>query len=216
MVEQERVSLIVMLTHLKEHTKVKCHQYWPAQVLESEGESGILFDAGKEVLLLSVESLMPNLIKRRLQLTTKDQEGAVLSTRIVTQLQYLTWPDFGAPEEQDYKIVKTMIEQMRVHHLGRRGHEQLLDSEQQAHVLPENKIVLHCSAGIGRTGTLIAIYNLQLSVMTLLEYIASCKCLPSLTRFPPAAQDPFAQKPKVSVFGMVRRLREQRYYMVQS
>ena len=36
MVDQERISLIVMLTHLKEHTKVKCHQYWPSQVWENE------------------------------------------------------------------------------------------------------------------------------------------------------------------------------------
>ena len=29
-------------------------------------------------------------------------------------------------------------------------------------------------------------------------------------------RDPFAKLPKLSVFGVVRRLREQRYYMVQS
>lgn len=69
MVDQERVSLIVMLTALKEHTKVKCHQYWPQQVWENESIQGIPFDDDKEVLLVSVESLMPNLIKRRLQLT---------------------------------------------------------------------------------------------------------------------------------------------------
>ena len=67
MVDQDRISLIVMLTHLKEHTKVKCHQYWPQQVWENEETvSGIPFDDNKEVLLVSVESLMPNLIKRRL------------------------------------------------------------------------------------------------------------------------------------------------------
>lgn len=66
MVDQERVSLVVMLTHLKEHTKVKCHQYWPSQVWENERIAGIPFDEDKEVFLVSVESLMPNLIKRRL------------------------------------------------------------------------------------------------------------------------------------------------------
>ena len=101
-----------MLTHLKEHTKVKCHQYWPQSVWENESDSGIPYDENKEVLLVSVESLMPNLIKRRLQLTQKDDDGSVVHTRIVTQLQYLTWPDFGVPEEQDYKIIGTIIEHL--------------------------------------------------------------------------------------------------------
>lgn len=73
-----------MLTHLKEHTKVKCHQYWPNQVCENEDVSGIPYDDLKEVHLISVESLMPNLIKRRLQLTQKDGSGAICGRRIVT------------------------------------------------------------------------------------------------------------------------------------
>ena len=36
MVDQERISLIVMLTHTKEHTKVKCHQYWPTEIQEND------------------------------------------------------------------------------------------------------------------------------------------------------------------------------------
>ena len=45
---------------------------------------GIPFESDKEVLLVSVESLMPNLIKRRLQLTQKDANGVVVNRRIVT------------------------------------------------------------------------------------------------------------------------------------
>ena len=45
---------------------------------------GIPFESDKEVLLVSVESLMPNLIKRRLQLTQKDTNGVVVNRRIVT------------------------------------------------------------------------------------------------------------------------------------
>ena len=129
MVDQERVSLVVCLTQLKEHSKVKCHQYWPEQIWENESVRGIPFDDNKEMLLISVEILMPNLIKRRLQLTEKDADGAVINSRIVTQLQYLTWPDFGAPEEQDYKILMTIIEYLRQHHWGKRGRENLLDAE---------------------------------------------------------------------------------------
>ena len=66
--------------------------------------------------MISVESLMPNLIKRKMQLRVIDSKGQVSKTRIVTQLQYLTWPDHGAPEEQDYKIIKTILENVREHH----------------------------------------------------------------------------------------------------
>ena len=52
---------------------------------ENESVQGIPFDSDKEVLLVSVESLMPNLIKRRLQLTRKDAtNGQIVDSRIVT------------------------------------------------------------------------------------------------------------------------------------
>lgn len=69
-----------------------------------------------------------------------------------------------------------------------------------------HKIVFHCSAGIGRTGTIIAIYNIIQSLKSLIENERD--------------QEPSAEissmTPRISIFGVVRRLREQRYCMVQS
>ena len=107
---------------------------------------------------------MPNLIKRKMQLRVMDSKGKATKTRIVTQLQYLTWPDHGAPEEQDYKIVENILGIVREHH------KESVDEEGNrpaGNIDGANKIVLHCSAGIGRTGTLIAIYNLQQTVLNL-------------------------------------------------
>ena len=53
-------------------------------------------------------------------------------------------------------------------------------------------VLVHCSAGVGRTGTLIALYHM----------IKVTQALKKLSR--------------ISVFGTVRRLREQRWGMVQT
>ncbi len=134
-----------MLTATKENGKQKCDQYWPIDV-----EEGIKFD-NSQVTLVSVDSIMPNLIKRKLLVGEK---------RIVTHLQYLAWPDHGAPEEQDYKVIATILDHVSEFH-QRDG--------------KESKIVIHCSAGIGRTGSLIAIYNLQLAASTLFNYQKNCQ-----------------------------------------
>jgi len=55
--------------------------------------------------------------------------------------------------------------------------------------------LVHCSAGIGRTGTLIAIYNAVESIMY------SRKT---------------GTEASISIFGIVRRLREQRWNMVKN
>lgn len=78
---------------------------------------------------------------------------------MVTHLQYLSWPDHGAPEETDFVIIS-----------------RILDFIQEFHEMgSDQKIVLHCSAGIGRTGSLIAIYNLQSTAMALADYYAKSK-----------------------------------------
>lgn len=60
---------------------------------------------------------------------------------------------------------------------------------------PTAKAIIHCSAGIGRTGTTASLSSLLINVASQLNQgIAD---------------------PKISVFSTVRRLREQRFSMVQ-
>lgn len=60
---------------------------------------------------------------------------------------------------------------------------------------PDQRIVVHCSAGIGRTGTTIALAHLICNTW--------------------AQKNAKIADPMVSIFSTVRRLREQRYYLVQ-
>jgi receptor-type tyrosine-protein phosphatase gamma len=72
---------------------------------------------------------------------------------------------------------------------------------------------VHCSAGIGRSGTIIAIYNIQTSLEAL---IRNHQTLISSGRFNSLTEEELEiVDPRISVFGVVRRLREQRYCMVQ-
>ena len=93
MILKENTRLIINLTKTKEHGKVKCDKYWPSEVGES-----FTFDENEqtfELVLISSESLMQNLIRRKLKIFNKALQREV---REVTQLNYLSWPDHGAPE----------------------------------------------------------------------------------------------------------------------
>lgn len=115
---------------------------------------------------MSVESLMPNLIKRKFVIKAKGRA----ESQVVIHLQNLSWPDHGTPEEEDCAILKTTLEYIREHH--QMSTEDLKKTPESG-----NKILLHCSAGIGRTGTVIAIYNLQLTALALTNYVKQCKFL---------------------------------------
>lgn len=89
---------------------------------------------------------MPNLLRRKFSI--KSIENKDVESRTIVHLQYATWPDHGVPEESDYKIIGKILDYIKEYHASSKANNN------------ENKIIIHCSAGIGRTGTLIAIYNL--------------------------------------------------------
>lgn len=77
---------------------------------------------------------------------------------------------------------------------------------------PNGKIIFHCSAGIGRTGTIIAIFNIIESLRVLIDNQEVVKTSGDQS----ANQEINSMTPRISIFSVVRRLREQRYCMVQS
>lgn len=74
MILQENCQLIINLTKTKEHGQTKCDQYWPSEV----GESLKFEENGQvmQIILMSCESVMTNLIRRKLKIinVTEDRE----------------------------------------------------------------------------------------------------------------------------------------------
>ena len=98
----------------------------------------------------------------------------------MAQLHYTGWPDHGVPSGDSIKSFGQMLEIFML---------MLLESE------PSEKAIVHCSAGIGRTGTTIGLAHLIINTYAQINKGIS--------------------KPGLSVFSTIRRLREQRYHLVQ-
>lgn len=96
-------------------------------------------------------------------------------TRTLMHNQYLNWPDCGLPKKQGVFI-------------------EFLDMMIQEESFDE-PIVVHCSAGVGRTGTFIALSHIKQII---------------------EIQKHMKVDIGISVFSIVRRLREQRMCMVET
>jgi protein-tyrosine phosphatase len=138
-------AVIIQLTSMVENGTIKCHQYFPDDEEETEwslNEDDLWEDGWKARLVSeSVEELASGAIeKRKLLLHVQDEE----QPRVIWHLLYRKWPDFGLPEYED---LESFFEMMR---LSRELSTDLA-----------NPRIIHCSAGVGRTGTFISLEHLM-------------------------------------------------------
>ncbi|NXU65840.1 PTPRE phosphatase, partial [Horornis vulcanius] len=159
MIWEQKSAIIVMLTNLKERKEEKCFQYWPDQGCWTYGS-----------IRVSVEDCIVLVDYTIRKFCVQSLHEGCKAPRLVTQLHFTSWPDFGVPFTpigmlKFLKKVKTL---------------------NPAHAGP---IVVHCSAGVGRTGTFIVI---------------------------DAIIDMMHAEQKVDVFEFVSRIRNQRPQMVQT
>jgi len=129
MVWDKDCPLICALNRLMEGNAVKGDRYWP----EQPGESMLCGEIN--VTLLSTFSLGAFDITIRY---IKLERGE--SQRTIFQLHYLGWPDFGVPSQS--LAIRELVNLLQIY----RSNAGLLGPS-----------VVHCSAGIGRTGTFLAI-----------------------------------------------------------
>jgi len=136
MVWEQRVVVIVMTTRTVERHRTKCGQYWPE--LEGTNVTYGVYNIQSENIENYEDFIVTDL---KVTHTVTGEE------RQVCHFQFTSWPDYGTPDsalsmlqflqcvrEKQAELVEHMTPVWDGHTLG-------------------PPIVVHCSAGIGRTGT---------------------------------------------------------------
>ncbi|CAF5143800.1 unnamed protein product [Rotaria sp. Silwood1] len=159
MIWEQQCSLIIMLTTLFENGRIKCHQYWP-NILET-------IDYDLFTIRCCRERKENEFIYREFLILNKE----INEERIVYQIQCETWPDHDIPNNYS-SFVDFVLEIRELRKANK-------------HI----PILVHCSAGIGRTGVLI----LMETALCLIE----------------------ANQP-IFPLNIVRQMREQRLGMIQT
>uniref|UniRef100_A0A2R8MDW5 protein-tyrosine-phosphatase n=1 Tax=Callithrix jacchus TaxID=9483 RepID=A0A2R8MDW5_CALJA len=126
MVWQQKTKAVVMLNRTVEKESVKCAQYWP-----TDDQEMLFKETGFSVKLLS-EDVKSYYTVHLLQLENINSG----ETRTISHFHYTTWPDFGVPESPASFL------------------NFLFKVRESGSLNPDHgPAVIHCSAGIGRSGT---------------------------------------------------------------
>ncbi|XP_039268450.2 uncharacterized protein LOC120343362 [Styela clava] len=159
MVWEQESTVIVMLTRVNESGRKKCEKYWPDNREQSTFENLIVSSVN--------EVEYGPIVKRTFELWNPNQSEKKL---MVEQFHYITWPDHGVPiTTSDLFYLRRMVLESQVNN--------------------PSPIIVHCSAGVGRTGTFIA-----------LDYLSQ----------------QMERESKVDIYGVVFNMRKKRKEMVQT
>lgn len=178
-------AVIVMLTQTHEASREKCYPYYPqsleAPTLRLNAHDEYDDNFIHELHLATLEDDHEARAQiRKLHMTPDGGADADADSRTIWHLLFGGWPDFLVPEGADRAALLRLI---------------TLSRQKNADNATNPRIV-HCSAGVGRSGTFIALdWLLQELADGSLDEVSD-------------AEDP--------VFAVVSTLREQRMMMVQS
>ena len=157
-----------MLCELEENDRPKCYEYWTNnQIQFSSGLCLKKIDETKECEYLTT---------RTFDLSTQSY------TRKITQLHFRKWPDHGCPEiKEAFYSLEKINNVLNNHFFIYKGN---------------SPVIVHCSAGVGRTGTIISIYNIN--------YIINWHINNNLKEI------------DLNIFNLARKLKEQRRFHIQT
>ncbi|KAK4468306.1 hypothetical protein MN116_008456, partial [Schistosoma mekongi] len=138
MILDQNITIVVMLTKIYEDDTLKCYHYWPHNIHES-----ITFQSDClliEVTLLSEEDRHMYIL-RKLYITASNNPE---NSKYILQLHMTTWPDFDVPKMNEFQTFIRDYRELKCNEIHR-----------------YTPTLVHCTAGVGRTGTFIVADLLQ-------------------------------------------------------
>lgn len=157
MVWEQNVLVIVMTTRTDEGGRKKCGQYWPQE------------EGGQELYgYIAVVNHRVDNHAHYNQTTLELHNTETFEQRQVTHFQFLSWPDYGVPSS-----AVSLIDFLGAVKHQQQWAVQAFGTQWRGHPLGP-PMVVHCSAGIGRTGTFCAL-DICLSQLQDVETLNICQ-----------------------------------------
>ena len=164
MIWEQQTHTIVMLTKLEERSRLKCDQYWPSRGSQT-------YDNVMQVTLMDCQELAtytvrtfvlsPVLIYAQMQQPLLNETQT--TRREIKHFQYTAWPEHGVPEHPTAFLM--FIRRVKLYNSQQIETNCTVTVTASASASgstcasPSNvgPIVVHCSAGVGRTGCFLAV-----------------------------------------------------------